>query len=58
MVTVVALPISLVVALLGMNVGGLPLADHPHGFSLVITVVVVFTLGAAWLALRRIVRRR
>ena len=31
-VTVLALPINLVAGLLGMNVGGIPLAQHPHGF--------------------------
>ena len=32
MVTVLALPINIVAGLLGMNVGGMPLAQHEHGF--------------------------
>lgn len=58
MVTVMALPINLIAGLLGMNVGGIPLADHPHGFWLVITLIAVFTLGVAALALRRLGPRR
>ena len=36
-----------------MNVGGIPLANNPHGFLLLVLVVLVFTLVAGWLALRR-----
>jgi zinc transporter len=57
MVTVLALPINLVAGLLGMNVGGIPLAEHPHGFWLVVLLIAVFTLGVAGLAMRRIGRR-
>jgi zinc transporter len=32
-VTVMALPINLIAGLLGMNVGGVPLSQHPHGFG-------------------------
>jgi len=31
-VTVLALPINMIAGLLGMNVGGVPLAQHAHGF--------------------------
>src|SRR5262249_29375256 len=31
-VTVLALPIKLVAGVVGMNVGGIPLAEHTHGF--------------------------
>jgi zinc transporter len=58
MVTVLALPINMVAGLLGMNVGGIPLADHPHGFWLVISLVAAFTVAVAWLALRRLGPRR
>ncbi|MFP5389920.1 MAG: transporter [Gammaproteobacteria bacterium] len=51
-VTVLALPINLVAGLLGMNVGGLPLASHPHGFWIVVFLVGCFTAVAAWLLLR------
>ncbi|HSV82305.1 MAG TPA: transporter [Ramlibacter sp.] len=52
-VTVLALPINILAGLFGMNVGGVPLAQHPHGFWLVAGVVLVFTLSCAWLVLRR-----
>lgn len=52
-VTVLALPINLTAGLLGMNVGGVPLAQHPHGFWVVVAVVLGFTGAAAWWALRR-----
>lgn len=31
-VTVLALPINIIAGLLGMNVGGIPLANNPNGF--------------------------
>lgn len=55
-VTVLALPINLIAGLLGMNVGGVPLADAPHGFAIVVAIVVAFTVIAgvlAWRAQRR-----
>ncbi len=58
MVTVLALPINLTAGLLGMNVAGIPLADHPHGFWLVLAFVVVFTLVVAHYAFSRIGGRR
>ena len=47
-VTVLALPINLTAGLLGMNVGGLPLANSPHGFWLVAFWVTTITGLAAW----------
>ncbi len=52
-VTVLALPINILAGLFGMNVGGIPLAEHPHGFALLALVVGVFTLVAGWIAFRR-----
>ena len=52
-VTVLALPINLVAGLLGMNVGGIPLAQDPHGFLRVAVLVGGFTALAGWLAFRR-----
>jgi len=52
-VTVLALPINILTGLFGMNVGGIPLADSPHGFWAIVAVLSVFTLAAAWLALRQ-----
>jgi zinc transporter len=52
-VTVLALPINIVAGLLGMNVGGIPLSQHPHGFWWVVAIVATFTVLAGWLAFRR-----
>lgn len=52
-VTVLALPINIITGLLGMNVGGVPLAEHPHGFWWVVAIVVTFTLIAGYIAIRR-----
>jgi zinc transporter len=52
-VTVLALPINIVAGLLGMNVGGIPLADSPYGFAVVAVIVVSFTVLAVWFAFRR-----
>ncbi|GHD63686.1 transporter [Jeongeupia chitinilytica] len=52
-VTVLALPINIVAGLFGMNVGGVPLAGHPHGFWLLVAVVVGFTVLAGVWALGR-----
>jgi zinc transporter len=55
-VTVLALPINIIAGLLGMNVGGVPLNQHPHGFWIVVAIVVSFTALAGWIALRRQLR--
>ena len=52
-VTVLALPINITAGLLGMNVGGIPLAGSAHGFLVVVLIVVTFTLVAGWLAFRK-----
>lgn len=51
-VTVMALPINLIAGLLGMNVGGLPLAQNTQGFWIVLGFIAAFTGGVAWLLLR------
>lgn len=51
-VTVMALPINLIAGLLGMNVGGVPLSGHPHGFWLVLGFTACVTGAIAWLLLR------
>ncbi|WP_457282132.1 transporter [Polaromonas sp. P5_D5] len=53
MVTVLALPINIVAGLLGMNVGGIPLAEHPHGFMVIVGIIGVFTAFAAWYVYRK-----
>jgi len=55
LVTVLALPINLVAGLFGMNVGGIPLAQHPYGFFLVVGPLVALT---AFLAYWGLIRRR
>lgn len=52
-VTVLALPINIIAGLLGMNVGGVPLAQHAHGFWIVVAIVASFTAIAGWVAFRR-----
>jgi zinc transporter len=52
-VTVLALPINIIAGLLGMNVGGVPLSQHPQGFWIVLAVVGVFTVGASLFVIRR-----
>ena len=52
-VTVLALPINIVAGLLGMNVGGIPLAQHEQGFWIVLVLIISFTGLAAWWAFRR-----
>jgi len=54
-VTVAALPINLVAALLGMNVGGIPLSAHPGGFWLIVGGLFAFTACLA-LAFARLFR--
>jgi len=52
-VTVLALPINMIAGLLGMNVGGIPLADHPHGFWIIVAIVISFTVLADWIVFRQ-----
>jgi zinc transporter len=51
-VTVLALPINIMAGLFGMNVGGIPLAEHAHGFWIVVAIIATFTVIAAWLAFK------
>ncbi len=51
--TVVALPVNLIAGLFGMNVAGIPLAEHEHGFWVVVGLVVAFTSLALWALTRR-----
>src|SRR5262245_13301928 len=52
-VTVLALPINLVAGLFGMNVGGMPLAEHRHGFLIVVAILLIVTVLLAYVALGR-----
>lgn len=51
-VTVMALPFNVIGGLFGMNVGGIPFGDHPHGFAYVVLIVAVFTVVIGFLAFR------
>jgi zinc transporter len=53
MVTVLALPINLIAGLFGMNVGGIPLAQHRYGFFLVLSPLLVLTAFLAYWAFGR-----
>ncbi len=53
-VTVLALPINLVAGLFGMNVGGIPLADHDYGFFWVVGVLITLTTLLAYLAVSKL----
>lgn len=52
LVTVLALPINMIAGLFGMNVGGIPLAEHRHGFLLIIGLVTAITAVLAYAGLR------
>lgn len=52
-VTVLALPINMVAGLFGMNVGGVPLAEHPVGFWIVVSLIATVTGVLAWWAFQR-----
>ncbi|MEJ2792799.1 transporter [Iodobacter sp. LRB] len=48
-VTVLALPVNIIAGLMGMNVGGIPLAQHPHGFWIIVSIIIlILILAAAW----------
>lgn len=51
-VTVLVLPINIIAGLLGMNVGGVPLAQHGQGFWIVAGVVLTFTVLAGTFVIR------
>jgi zinc transporter len=50
--TTTLLPITLITGIFGMNVRGLPFAEHPHGFSLVMIGITAAVALVLWL-LRR-----
>lgn len=50
--TVVALPINLIAGLFGMNVAGVPLASHPHGFWIVVGLIACISVVMLWVLIR------
>jgi zinc transporter len=53
LVTVLALPINIMAGLFGMNVGGVPLAEHGSGFVIVVAILIFLTGLLASIAFRR-----
>ena len=51
--TVLALPINIIAGLFGMNVGGIPLAEHDGASGSSSGSSPRFTLPALWIVLRR-----
>lgn len=51
-VTVLALPINIIAGLFGMNVGGIPFAENPEGFWMVVSLVASLTVFLIWLLVR------
>lgn len=51
--TVAALPINLIAGLFGMNVAGIPLAEHAHGFWMVVGLITTVTTLLLWRLTRR-----
>lgn len=52
-VAAVALPLTLISGLLGMNVGGIPLSEQPWGFAIVTAALAAAAIVGVWI-LRRI----
>lgn len=52
-VTVLALPINIIAGFFGMNVGGIPLSDDPHGFWVLVALVATFTVLVGRWAFRK-----
>jgi zinc transporter len=51
-VTVLALPINIIAGLFGMNVGGIPFAENPEGFWMVVSLVASLTVFLIWMLVR------
>lgn len=52
-VTVLALPINIIAGLFGMNVGGIPMAQDPHGFWIVVAIIAIFAAIAFWYSFKK-----
>lgn len=51
--TVAALPVNLIAGMFGMNVAGIPLAEHAHGFWMVVGLIAAVTSLLLWRLTRR-----
>jgi zinc transporter len=48
-VAAIFLPLGLLTGLLGVNVGGIPLANSSWGFAIVCAILIVVSIGQIWL---------
>jgi zinc transporter len=53
--TAIAVPFEFIPALFGMEVGGVPLRDNPHGFA-VVFVIILLVIGVGAMFVRRLIR--
>jgi zinc transporter len=51
-VTVLALPMTIISGLMGMNVGGVPFSEHGGGFWIVAAITAAISSFGAWMAYR------
>jgi zinc transporter len=51
--TTALLPITLITGIFGMNLGGMPFANHPHGFAIVMFVILTGVIAAISFLRRR-----
>jgi magnesium transporter len=47
-ISVIVFPLTLLAAIFGMNTPGMPLADHPYGFWIILTSMLFSALGLLW----------
>jgi zinc transporter len=53
LVAAIFLPLSFVTGLLGINVGGIPLAESPYGFAIICAILAVMTAVVVWIFRRK-----
>lgn len=51
--TVLGLPINIIAGLFGMNVGGIPMAQEPHRFWIVVAIITIFSGIALWYSFKK-----
>jgi zinc transporter len=45
---VIVFPLTLLAAIFGMDTPGMPLANHPYGFWIILTSMLFSALGLLW----------
>ena len=53
MVAALFLPLGFLTGLLGINVGGIPLAEDPHGFAAIVVLLVVLVAAQVFIFVRK-----